>query len=155
MTMTNKELAEKLENWWETEPGVFAEAVAEAARRLRSLPDPEPEPAKDLRWLVGRHECLSSLIQHEPAGHADRWPWFFEDDDCGGMYMSDTVCLRLIRGIVKSMCDEHGGSWFPTGLDVYPQLDNRWYYHWRGKNHYLTTELDAIDALLTAMKGTA
>jgi len=150
--MTNKELADRLAKTGQGIPVADLVLIEEAARRLRELPDPTPQPLT-LRGLVEKHECLSNHLCTPPYPDP-RMPWAWDLDGVR-MWLTDSAALTVLRGIVKGLCDERNTdnswagcwSWRPTE-------DTHWIFNTGngGYNQTAATELEAIDALLTAMQ---
>lgn len=133
--------------------------LLEAARRLRELPDPTPEPLT-LRGLVEKHGCLSrNLTYMNDNGQWNHgpWAWDFEGDNTSGSTIPDSAALTVVRGIVKGLCDErnqewmesHAYGWKPCGVTKWRSTIPRAEKNPITQIH--NTELQAIDALLTAM----
>jgi hypothetical protein len=146
--MTNKELASRLAKTGQGIPVADLVLIDEAARRLRELPDPTPEPLT-LRGLVEKHRCLSAELswRHESPQSKSPWKWQLSEGDWN--CITDAKALTVVRGIVRGLCHELGGAWHPVDRDA---PDGKWFHYWEGEHHYHATELEAIDALLTAMQ---
>lgn len=157
--MTNKELADCLEKCTLVLRSEDVDMIDKAIDRLRSLPDPTPEPVKDLRWLVERHGCLRAELEWDPDAESDKWPWYSaNEDETTQAYFSDAGAMLWIRGIVKAMCDEWSKEIpHPDVWQWLPLRNGRWAPKVPGRGCIVVgacdTEIEAIDALLTAMEG--
>ena len=101
-----------------------------------------PEPMT-LRQLVEKHTCLSEILEYRECKFD--LPWLI---DHGEHEHADCTAMFVVRGIVKAKCDGLSASWDWKQDGV----------HWvafigSGGTRYRDTELEAIDALLTAMEG--
>jgi len=162
--MTNKELADALTTTTAKTFGPSINVMEEAARRLRELPDPTPQPMT-LRWLVEKHECLSNHLCIPPYPDP-RMPWAWDLDGVR-MWLTDSAALTVVRGIVAGLCIEvrrtRGGCWGYKPYVVEPigkaARDLGTWIVWEDSCHCaandIPTELEAIDALLRAMEASA
>lgn len=82
------------------------------------------------------------------------WTWMFGPIETARI--SDSAALTVVRGIVKAKCDEQEE---PQYWDWKPNANEPWilsvWVGWGCVDEKHPTEHEAIDALLTAMKGTA
>ena len=150
---TNKELAD----WIETH--FIGGKHAEIARRLRELPDPAPPTPTledELRELVEKHECFKGVLEcHDSGGYR----WWIDKKARASSWLSPSRTLTVVRGIVKAMCDERGSDWAwkPREQSNHAtHTPSKKWIVWAGDmlGSFATTELAAIDALLTVMEGT-
>jgi len=125
---------------------IVREELAAAAQRPMK-DEPTPEPVKDLRWLVERHECLRAELEWDPANESDTTQAYFSDN--GDM----TRIVGIVHGKINQTTYWRSSHW-----DVRP-----WGGGWGvwfgvsrvlrdGPSRILPTQIEAIDALLTAMK---
>ncbi len=149
--MTNKELADKLSGAYLKLTVGDLENIEEAARRLRELPDPTPEPLT-LRGLVEKHGCLSKHLC-TPLYPDPRIPWAWDLDGVR-MWLTDSAALTVARGIVKGLCDERNSdSAWEDCWSWSPNSSGGWAANYGGRGFPVkSTELEAIDALLAAME---
>jgi hypothetical protein len=132
---------------------IVREELAAAAQRPMK-DEPTPEPVKDLRWLVERHECLRAELEWDPANESDRFRFHLLTTQA---YFSDNGAMTWIVGIVHGKinqttysCISHwdvrpwGGGW-GVWFGVSRVLRD-------GPSRILPTQIEAIDALLTAME---
>ena len=139
---------------------VREELAASAQRPMKD--EPTPEPVKDLRWLVERHECLRAELEWNPDAESYKWPykwpWYSANEsDTTQAYFSDNGAMTWIVGIVHGKINQTTYSCI-SNWDVRP-----WGGGWGvwfgvsrvlrdGPSRILPTQIEAIDALLTAMK---
>ena len=120
-----------------------------AADRLTELPDPTPPAKSDedrMRELVEKHYSVGRYVRYDE----EHGVW--EIADAEGSYTSvwyrvtAGIAMSHIRGIVKAKCGPNG-DWFPSS-----ERPGKWRSIGNGGKAF-DTELEAIDALLTAMEG--
>jgi hypothetical protein len=131
--------------------------LVEAMKRIDAKPEPAPDPTPEpepltLRGLVEKHECLSRELSwryHDPKANAP-WKWQLSEDDWN--CITDAKALTVVLGIVKRKCDERKrpDCWgWGKGIG---HEGHRWLVQTLSRDEYHDTELEAIDALLTAMQ---
>jgi hypothetical protein len=169
--MTNNELAEHMEkvrdlclHCGDVARSKQLDCFTEAARRLRELPDPAPPTPTledELRELVEKHECFKGVLElyEDKQRPNNTTPWLWTMGRGWATQVTTSAALTVVRGIAKAMCDERGSDWAwkPREQSNHAtHTPSKKWIVWAGDmlGSFATTELAAIDALLTVMEGT-